>query len=117
MKAYLMNSAMMPCTGHYDLAEINLETFVKFLILAHKSGKLENHIGYEQNLRLINEWTGIELEPDRSEVGQMEDSDVLLIMKLKYRVQNTKLKADKNFQNSIIAANYFRFFVAQYKPF
>jgi len=116
MKAYLMNSAMMPQQGHYDLAEVGLETFAEYVILAHRAGKLENHVGYEQNLKLINEWTGIELEPDRSEVGQMEENDVLLIMKLKYRVQDTKLKADKNFQNSV-TANDFQFFIAQYKPF
>jgi len=114
MKVYLMNSAMMPAEGIYTLKRITIGDFEYLLIRAYMSGQLENHIGYEQNLKLIADWCDIRLSPDRTEVHGLQDGDRLLIMKLKYRVSDTALKTDKKFQNSV-SADDFDFFLSEYK--
>ena len=114
MKVHLLNSAMMPAEGTYTLRRIQRDEFISRLTRAYEAGQLESHVGYEQNLKLIADWCNIRLRPDRGEVRILTDGDELLVMKLKYRVQDTALKADKRFQNSVTADD-FEFFVAEFK--
>jgi hypothetical protein len=104
----------MPAEGTYTLRRIARDEFIARLTRAYESAQLESHVGYEQNLKLVAEWCNIRLRPDRGEVRNLADGDELLVMKLKYRVQDTTLKADKKFQSSV-SADDFEFFVAEYK--
>ena len=89
----LVNSAMMPVPGRYEAREISFEEFVERLVEAYEKGNLESYIGYPQNIELIKEWTGIEVELNRSKTD-LEPGDELLVMKLKYRVQDPKTKGN-----------------------
>ena len=114
MRTHLLNSAMMPAEGVYTLRRIQRDEFIARLTRAYEQGRLESHIGYEQNLKLVADWCNIRLRPDRGEVRNLTDGDELLIMKLKYRVQDTALKSDKKFQSSVTADD-FEFFIAEFR--
>ena len=90
MKTYkLLNSAMMPQAGTYEMKEISFEEFKK--IISDKSIEIDSYIGYPQNIQLIKNWTGREIELNRSQT-KLEDGDEMLVMKLKYRVVNPSEK-------------------------
>ena len=113
MKVHLLNSAVMPKEGNYTLKRIDKHTFREVLVRAYEEGKLRNYIGYETNLKLIVEWCDIRLPLNREEVRDLSDGDILLVMKLKYRLNNTQLKAQKEFQTKLTEDD-FEFFVATY---
>ena len=91
MKVRLMNSAMMPKEGVYRAVKITKQEFIKEIKEAYNKGILESYIGYENNVELIKKWTGITVELRRVPTT-VEDGDVLLVLKLKYRVQNPSQK-------------------------
>lgn len=82
----LMNSAMMPVPGMYRCESISRETFCA-LLKADPSPL--SYIGYQQNVDLIREWTGISL-PVSHEQTIMEAGDQALVMRLDYRAAGTK---------------------------
>lgn len=84
MTTHLMNSAMMPAEGDYQLRKITKFAFVEGVIAAHRAGSLESSIGYPQNQALIRQMTGITVPLSR-EVTNVQDGDEMLIMKLPYR--------------------------------
>jgi len=109
MKCILLNSAMMPKEGTYRLMKISLSEFKFILRYFYKKGQLEPYIGYQQNIDLIEKWTGIKLPLVREEVTGLEDGDILLIMKLKYRLKDPSLKGVH-----IADEEDFEFYVATY---
>lgn len=113
---YLLNSALMVSEGRYELRKISPEQFFSILKVEWAYGNLKSYIGYQVNLDIIKEKTGISLEPTREEIKDLRDGDILLIMKLKYRLSDVKLKADKEFQSSLGEGD-FDYYIAHYKSF
>jgi hypothetical protein len=93
-KTKLLNSAMMPAPGIYKAESIAKDEFVHLVQQAHAEGSLESYIGYPQNVELIKQWTGVEVPLNRAQTT-VEDGDVLLVMRLKYRVGNPAMKGAK----------------------
>lgn len=108
-KVKLLNSAMMPCEGHYTLKRISKEQFCSELMRAWKDGILESYIGYQDNITLIAKWTGI-VVPFSRETTTIEDGDILLIMKLAKRMGDPSMKGKIQF-----GEQDFEFFKAEYK--
>lgn len=79
----LMNSAMMPQEGKYTLLPMTKEAFADIVRAAHKN--IKSYISYPQNIDIIESLTGVRFELSREETV-LEDEDIMLIMKLKYRV-------------------------------
>jgi hypothetical protein len=100
----LMNSAMMPVEGYYHLKKISFKEFITAVI----DNNIESYIGYQQNIDLIKEWSGKDIELNRS-LATFEDGNLALIMKLNYRVANPKDKGNKVDENS------FEFFIVEYR--
>lgn len=97
MRVILLNSAIMPSEGYYKLEKISKDEFLRILTRAYFYNYLLNYIGYAQNLDLIEKWTQhyanpIKLSPNRDQVVELKDGDVLIIMKLRYRVQDPSVK-------------------------
>lgn len=103
----LMNSAMMPVPGQYRLTAITRDQFVRELRSAHGNGGLVSYIGYEQNVRIISKLSGIQIPVNRAETT-LAPGDVMLIMRLKYRVT----PANKGQE---VSENDFEYFKATYK--
>lgn len=100
----LVNSAMMPQTGSYNLVAISFEEFVERV----RAEDVESFIGYPDNIALLKAWTGIEFPLSR-EKTTLQDGDRMIIMRLKYRVQNP---ADKG--KFMPEENDFEFFLCDY---
>jgi len=90
MKVILLNSAMMPVPGYYKAFSIPKTLFIKILEEAYEKGNLESYIGYEQNIKLIEKWTQgkVKLEVNREQIKELRNGDIMLVMKLRYRVQS-----------------------------
>jgi len=83
----LMNSAMMPVCGIYTLRQMSRNAFVTYL----RDNEFESYIGYPDTARLIEEISGVAIPVSRAQTT-LEDGDVMLIAKLKYRVNNPHQK-------------------------
>jgi len=103
----LMNSAMMPQPGTYRLRRITHTEFCRALQEATEKNMLESYIGYQQNIDLIYQWTGVHVPLSRAETS-LEDGDSLLIMKLRYRLNDPSRKG------APVDKTSFEFFEADY---
>jgi hypothetical protein len=68
------------------MKRITKEEFCSSIQAAYKEKSLTSYIGYQQNIELLRKWTGIEVPLNRA-VCTCAEGDVLLIMKLNYRVE------------------------------
>ncbi len=84
---HLLNSAVMPTEGIYTLEQISPDTFRKDLQHAAATDDLRSYIGYPDTARLIAELTGVQVAVSREE-ARLNEGDVMLIMKLRYRTPN-----------------------------
>ena len=82
---HVMNAAMMPLEGTYQMKRIDEKTFFNALIAACGDGVLSSSLGYQQNVDYIRKKTGLSFFTTRAET-KIQDGDRLLIMKLRYRV-------------------------------
>lgn len=103
----LINSAMMPCEGTYRLEEISKGTFIYVLQGAYAKNNLASYIGYQQNINLIEKWSGIRVAMNRKETI-LKDGDHLLIMKLNYRPEVMS-------KGLTVNEDDFSFYIANYK--
>lgn len=93
MTIHMINSAMAPrMSGVYRWRTISLEEFGQRLNAGLRSGELKNYIGYGDNLRLLREQFGVNLQTSREPVW-IQFGDSLLVMRLKYRVKDPREKA------------------------
>ena len=79
----LINSAMTPAPRFtYMYESLSAEGFFDII----KNNEVDSYIGYQPNLDLIEEKTGVALQlcTDQTPV---EEGDILLIMKLRYRTR------------------------------
>lgn len=91
-----MNAANMPQAGKYKLQKISKENFAMMLIEADQANTLISYIGYPQNAEVIKKMTGVAVAISRKET-KLQSGDLMLIMKLAYRVQGIKgKKVDEN---------------------
>lgn len=85
MKVKLVNSAMMPNPGVYYTYQIPEHLFGELLQRASREGMLVSYIGYEQNVAFLYKHFGVTVPVNRSQCA-LDDGDILLIMRLPYRV-------------------------------
>ena len=81
----LLNAAVMPHEGIFQLDKCPLDEFWHRLTRAHTSGELRSFIGYQNTLDLIEHFTGIRLAVN-VEQTTMTDGDEFLVRRLRRRV-------------------------------
>lgn len=101
---YLMNSAVMTSEGSYETKKIKKAQFVE-LVQKHRH-EIISRIGYPQNLKLLEIWTGIRFSISRDQT-KIEDGQEMLCMCLKYRIDGYKGKQ--------VDENDFQFFHVKFK--
>ena len=84
-KLKLINAAIMPQDGHFTRETIDHEMFCEEIRVADKHEGIESFIGYPQNARLIQTWTGVDVEVSRKQLTALEPGDRMLVMALVYR--------------------------------
>lgn len=99
----LMNSAMMPKPGIYTLEKIDAYEFCNIL----KHNEFESYIGYEETADFVKRLTGLDIKVSREETT-LKDGDMMLIVKLPYRVKNVKDKGS-------LSPNFYEFYKSTYK--
>ena len=80
----LMNAAVMPQEGEYRMKAITQKEFVTAL---KRGGKYTSYIGYGDTANFIQKISNMTVITNREQTV-LESGDIMLICKLKYRVQN-----------------------------
>ncbi len=91
MPVRLLNAAVMPRPGCYDIRPLTPEQFAAELRRAYGRGDVESYIGYDAAARVIERVTGIRPRVSRA-TTPVEDGDVLLIARLRQRVADPAIK-------------------------
>ncbi|MBX2926997.1 MAG: DUF1874 domain-containing protein [Saprospiraceae bacterium] len=86
---HLMNSAMMPVPGRYELKKMSKNLFVLAVQKAARDNILKSSIGYPQNAQIIEKLTGVRIALSR-ELTDIKSGDQMLIMRLQYRADRPK---------------------------
>lgn len=111
MRVHLMNSAVMPIEGKYASYRISKEIFVSELKKAWEIGILKSYIGYEENIKKIAEWADVRVPLSRDQATNLQAGDMMLVMKLKYRLPDPSMKKGKQ---DFIGDDDFEFFIVIY---
>lgn len=104
----LLNSAVMPAPGTYTLEAVEFWAFIRELQLAREGGELMSYLGYPQNAELLAGACGFPIPLSR-ESTEVEEGDTLLIMRLRYRVQDPTRKGQP------VAPEDFEYFRCEYR--
>lgn len=91
---HLLNAAVMPQPGFYDMQAIDAETFTELVQIAEELGQLKHYIGYKSTLTFVEHLAGIDLQGTNGDKTVMADGDVFLVIRLKYRVNPQQKRAD-----------------------
>jgi hypothetical protein len=97
---------MMPAFGRYDYAGLTAEQFASAVRDAHICGTLVSYVGYQQTADMISRLAGVPIPVSREQTD-LQDGDILLIARLRYRMQNPATKGD-------LVPEDFSFGVAEY---
>ena len=87
----LLNAAVMPREGIYVSRAITLREYAEMVRHAHQSGEMVSYIGYPETALLVEDLTGVPIPVCRDSTP-VEDGDILLVARLKYRVPNPRDK-------------------------
>lgn len=102
----LMNSAMMPQPGRYQIDQVEPEMFATLL----RECEFVSYIGYEQTAGFLSQLIGRQVTVNRCQTI-LNDGDILFICKLKYRLPDPSQKGSQ------INPENFEFFIATYERF
>ena len=87
---HLLNAAVMPTAGVYELDPITLDEFTASVMAAYEDGSLKHYIGYENTLELVHDWVGIDLGGINVSQTEMADGDTFLVLRLRRRVSGSE---------------------------
>lgn len=87
MTTRLLNAAVMPRPGTYTLHALTAAEYAAAVISAYAAGDVRSYIGYDAAADVIERLTGIRPDVTR-ETTPVEDGDLLLIARLRQRVQS-----------------------------
>jgi len=100
----LMNSAMMPTPGKYELVALTREQFVGIL---RDNGQCDSYVGYPQTAKFVERISGVEVAVSRRQTT-LQDGERVLVVKLAYRPQDADTKGAP-----VVEADY-EFFLVRY---
>jgi len=104
----LFNSTVCPQEGVYSMSKIEEDVFVGLL---NSAIEVESYIGYDENLEHLKN-IGVKNIPKKNrEQAELQEGDIILVMKLGYRFQNPELKNN----NKSISESEWRYFIMYYK--
>lgn len=88
---YLMNSAVFP-QGNYGTYDYFAATIDDLrAVLRGEHGEWQSTIGYQQNVDLIEQWTGVRVPLNRIN-AVLEPGDAAFVMRLRQRVADPATK-------------------------
>jgi len=87
---------MMPQDGYYQRTTITREEF-KFEFLKYKDN-FKSFVGYPNACRVVFEITGHKI-PINRDITEIKGGDVILVLKLRYRVSPSEKKGNRHGDN------------------
>jgi len=111
MMVHLLNSAMMPQPGRYENRGVTGDVFGQALRAYANRGELRSYIGYPETQEMIYRLCGERVELNRKKT-ELADGDILLIARLRYRIEDPGKK--KTEARSSDPGEY-EFFICQYR--
>jgi len=84
---YILNSAVLTAPGTYQYRLIGAEEAREWAL----AGPFVSRVGYAETAQFIRDLTGVEPELSREE-SKMEPGDEALVVRLKYRLRDPKVK-------------------------
>ena len=95
MKVHLLNSAVMPQAGTYSLEKYEAETWKTELKAAiNDKVDFQQYIGYQSTLTFVEHLIGKSLGEVSWEKTELEDGDIIFVIRLKYRAAPHERKED-----------------------
>jgi len=83
----LLNSAIMPIQGIYEIRKISKDQFIRLIQFADKYSILDSYIGYDQTVNYIEGISGVRVPVNRTQAIP-DKGDYFLVIKLTKRVSN-----------------------------
>jgi hypothetical protein len=105
---HLTNAAVINIAGTYTVAKVDKDVFTIYL----KNKTVKSWLGYQQNADILFDMTGIRFEIDRGTLN-IQPGDEILVMKLKFRLDDTSKKSNQNFQKTLTPDD-FDFLIIKY---
>ena len=90
MTVHLLNAAVMPHEGCYQLRAIAPVEFKMSIRAAHGDGVLRHYIGYPNTLKVVENLTGLDLGGTNVDQTKMEDNAIFYVIRLRRRVSPTE---------------------------
>lgn len=100
---YLTNSTVLTSSGDYSVRFLSKDQFVRKL--QSLQGKIKSYLGYPQNIRILREM-GISMELNRSPLPKLQNGDTILVMKLKYRLEDVQAKRSTAYQQNLSVKDF-----------
>ena len=93
-RVHLLNAAICPAAGTYDVREIDQKSFFQLLVSAIQDDDIEfkHFIGYEETLDFVQESLGRTIGTGRinRDGVELQDLDEMLVIRLTYHDDNKK---------------------------
>lgn len=93
MTVHLLNAAVMPHSGFYELRQVDVNEFVELVREASEAGELKHYIGYEETLEIVETICRLKLGDTNVEQTEFKDGDRFLVVRLRRRLtQDEKIR-------------------------
>ena len=111
---HLLNAAVMPHEGNYELKAISPAQFGQEVAAAHASGNFRHYIGYQDTLAIINDLCGIDLGEINVDQTEFEDGDIFYVARLRRRVSPLSKRVRTHRPGTQLEIEDFDFFRGRY---
>ena len=111
---HLLNAAVMPQSGHYELEDISPAQFATAVRDAYRHGTLRHYIGYQSTLNLIADLCNIDLGGINVGQTELEDGDIFYVARLRRRVSPLAKRVETRGQAAVLEISDFDFFRGKY---
>lgn len=111
---HLLNAAVMPQEGYYQLQAISPAQFAQDVKRAYTDGNLCHYIGYQPTLNLIADLCNIDLGEINVDQTEMQDGDIFYVARLRRRVSPMAKRVQTRGQAATLEISDFNFFRGRY---
>ena len=114
MTVHLLNAAVMPHEGFYELKPLSPAAFANEVRAAHADVLLKHYIGYQSTLTLLEGLCKIKLGAINVEQTEMQNGDIFFVARLRRRVSPLSKRVQTRLHDETLEIADFDFFVGRY---
>ena len=114
---HLLNAAVMPHEGFYELKRISPAIFAEEVFEAFAAGNLKHYIGYQNTLDLIADLIGADLGKINIGQTEMENGDTFYVARLRRRVSPAAKRITTRRESAPLEIADFDFYKGKYRDY